>query len=293
MGASFWWIFDVVTVIVLILCVFRCSRKGFSKMIVTAVGCIISLAAAWSISRGTAGFIYDNFFKKGNIEAVEIALEDYKPEETIKNIIESNELSGVLSTDTIKSILTGSNNLNMLYEYANSEASNILDTPENFKKNLINDFANAFAAQAGTGLPPYVAEEIINSISGHEKIFNATIEMLMTCPENMPKFVEEYYIRPSARMIVHSSVFLIVFFVLMTIILLVASKSPGFGLLNGYDRLDRFAGGLMGVIEGITIIMIIAVGIKIMINISENENSFISIKTVENTKIFRHFYKFL
>lgn len=293
MGPNFWWVLDVIAVVALVLCILRCSRKGFSKMIVTAIGCVISLTAAWFVSKGSAGFIYDNFFKKGNIEAVETAIEDYKPEEVVKTIIESNELSGILNTETIKSILSGSNSLNMLYEYANSEASNILGTLENFKKEIINEFANAFAAQIGTGLPPYVAEEIVSHIENNEQLFISTIDMLLTDRDNMPEFIEKNYIRTPAKMIISSSVFLIVFFVLMTIILIVASRSPDFGLLNGYDRLDRFAGGLMGVVEGITVIMIIAVGLKLMINISENEGSFISMKTVENTKIFRHFYKFL
>lgn len=181
----------------------------------------------------------------------------------------------------------------MLYEYANSEATNILDSPGNFKSELIKEFSNAFALQVGANLPPYVAQEITDHIENNEKLFAATVKTLITEPEKMPEYIEKNYIRTPAKRIISSAVFLIVFFVLMTIILLITSRSQGFGLLNGYDRLDKFAGGLLGFVEGITIIMILAVGVKILVNISESENSFISIKTIENTIIFRHFYKFL
>lgn len=293
MGENFWWIFDIIAVIILVLSIIRCSHKGFSKIIVTAVGCIISLAAAWIVSRSTAGIIYDNFFKKSNIETVETAIKDYHPEETIKNIIEKNDLSGVLSTEKIKSVLTSDNSLNMLYDYANSEATNILDSPGNFKDELISEFASAFASQVGVKLPPYVAQEITDRIENNEELFISTVKTLITEPGKMPEHIEKNYIRTPAKKIISSSVFLIVFFVLITIILLVTSRAQGFGLLNGYDRLDKFAGGLLGFVEGITIIMIIAVGAKILINISKSENSFISINTIENTIIFRHFYKFL
>ncbi len=293
MGENFWWILDIITVIVLVLCIIRCAHKGFSKIIITAVGCVISLVAAWIISGSSSEFIYNNFFKKSNIETLKASIKDYHPEEAIKNIIEENDLSGVLSTEKIESVLKSDNSISMLYEYANSESANILDTPENFKNNLINEFAKAFAAQAGVNLPPYVAQEIIDHIGNNEKLFKSTIKTLMTQPDKVPEYIEENYIRAPAKRIISSAVFLIVFFVLITIILLVTSRSQGFGLLNGYDRLDKFAGGLMGLIEGITIIMIIGVGMKILINISENENSFFSMNTIENTKVFRLFYKFL
>lgn len=293
MGGNFWWLLDALVIIITVLCIVNCSRKGFSKIIVTAIGCAASIAIAWLISGSTSEMIYEKMFKKGNIEAVEAAIEEFNPEDAVKTIIESNELSGVLSNERIRAILENENSLNMLYEYANSEASNILDSRENFNKEIINGFAKAFAAQVGVNLPPYVAEEIVNHIENNEELFLSTVDMIISSPEKLPVFIEENYIREPAEKIVSAAVFLIVFFVLMTIIIIVANKSGDFGLLNGYDRLDKFAGGVMGIVEAIAAIMIIAFIVKIIINISENDNPFISMNTIENTKIFRHFYKFL
>ncbi|MBE6844170.1 MAG: hypothetical protein E7508_00455 [Ruminococcus sp.] len=293
MGGNFWWLLDALVIIITVLCVVNCSRKGFSKIIVTAIGCAASVAIAWIVSGYTSEMIYEKMFKKGNIEAVEAAVEEFNPEDAVKTIIESNELSGVLSNERIRTILENENSLNMLYEYANSEASNILDSRENFNKEIINGFAQAFAAQVGVNLPPYVAEEIVNHIENNEELFLSTVDMIINSPEKLPEFIEENYIREPAEKIVSAAVFLIVFFVLMTIIIIVANKSGDFGLLNGYDRLDKFAGGVMGIVVAFAVIMIIAFIVKIIINISENDNSFISMNTIENTKIFRHFYKYL
>ncbi len=293
MGGNFWWVFDLVVVLIILFCVIGNAKKGFSRIIVTAIGCIISFAIAWVVSKSTAETIYNKMFMKGNIEAVQTAVEDYNPEDIIKTIIENNELSGVLSNENIKIILEKENSLDLLYEYANSRASNILDSKENFEKNIINEFAKAFSLQVGASLPPYVAEEIFNHIKNNEELFLMTIDMLMTDSKELPAFIEENYIREPAKRIVSCAVFLIVFFVLMTIIILVASKSGNFGLLNGYDRLDKFTGGVLGAVEAVAVIMIIAFIVKIIINISENDVSFISMNTIENTKIFKHFYKFL
>ncbi|MBQ3567182.1 MAG: CvpA family protein [Oscillospiraceae bacterium] len=293
MGGNFWWVFDAAVVAVVLLCVIHCARKGFSKIIVTAIGCVVSFAIAWVASQYSAETIYNNFFKQGNIKAVETAIEDYHPEDVIKTIIESNELSGVLSNEKIKEILKSGESLDMLYEYANSEASNIIGTKEEFEQQVINEFALAFSSQVGAKLPPYVAEEILANIHGNEELFISTVDMLLNSPENLPKFIEMNYIREPAKKIASAAVFLIVFFVLMTIIVLVSNRSGNFGLLNGYDRLDKFVGGVMGCVEAIAVIMIIAFIVKIIINISDDNNSFVSMNTIENTLLFKHFYKFL
>lgn len=293
MGGNFWWVFDAAVIAFAVLCVIHCARKGFSKIIVTAIGCVASFAIAWMASKSAADTVYEKLFMKGNIEAVQTAVEDYNPEDVIKTIIESNELSGVLSNEKIREILEDEESLEKLYGYANSEASNILDTKEGFKENIINEFAKAFSSQVGAALPPYVAEGIVTHITDNEELFLSTVDMLIKTPDRIPEFIEENYIREPATRIVSAAVFLIIFFVLMTIIILVANRSGDFGLLNGYDRLDKFAGAVLGCIEAVAVIMILAFIVKIIINISSDNNSFVNVNTIDKTLLFKHFYKFL
>lgn len=292
MGANFWWLFDLAVVVIALFFIINCVRRGFSKIVVTALGCALSFAAALAVSQATSDVIYDKMFKKGNINAVEKAVEEYHPEDVIKMIIEKNELSGVLSNENIKQILESKSSMDLLYDYANSKASNILDSKENFEKTIINEFAAAFSSQVGENLPPYVAHEILNHMQNNEELFLTTVEMLAKNSDEIPTFIEENYIRGPAKTIVRCAVFLIIFFVLMTIIIIVLNKTGKFGLLNGYDRLDKIVGGVMGCIEAVAAIMIIAFVVKIIINMSENNSSFVSIQTIERTKIFKWFYDF-
>ena len=117
--------------------------------------------------------------------------------------------------------------------------------------------------------------------------------MIVDNPDQLPEFIEENYIRQPAKRIIKAAVFLIVYFILMIIIRIVINRTFEFGLLNGYDRLDRFMGGILGLAEALAAVIVIAVAVKVMINISESDNSLISIKAIEKTKIFRHFYNFI
>ena len=293
MGSNFWWVFDAVTIAALALCIYRCMKKGFSRIIVTAIGCVISLVIAWIVSDNTSGLIYDHFVKDKNIQAVESAVKEFKPEDAIKSVIEQNEFSGILSNEKVKNILGDKRSLDVLYEYANSQASSVLGTRDEFKDDVVIGFAKLFADSVGVSLPPYVANEITENLSGNRELYMETIDMLINSPDKVPQFIEENYIRNMAKKIISSAIFLIVCFVLMTIILLVASKSIDFGLLNGYDRLDKAAGAILGFVAGIAIVMIISMAVKIMVNMEDNENSFISMNTIEKTVLFRHFYNFL
>ena len=64
MGEKFWWIYDIISVVVIIFFVFSGARKGFSKILITALGCVASIAAALFIGSKTTDFIYDKFFIK-------------------------------------------------------------------------------------------------------------------------------------------------------------------------------------------------------------------------------------
>ena len=61
-------------------------------------------------------------------------------------------------------------------------------------------------------------------------------------------------------------------------------------MLNGYDRLDRFTGGLLGVVYAAAVLVVMAVAVKIMINVAESDGSFLSYETVEKTKFFKYIF---
>ncbi|MGN1481870.1 CvpA family protein [Porcipelethomonas sp.] len=293
MGAEFWWIYDIISVVVIIFFVANCARKGFSKIIIVVIGCVLSIAAAWIISSKTTDFIYDKFVKKDSIEIVEKTLDGYNPSDVIRDVIESQDFAGNISSEKIEAILHTDNILDTLYDYANSQAGNVVGTSDDFDEQIINGFTENFAETVGINLPPYVVNEITTAITGNEELFNSTVRMIADNPDDLPEFIEENYIRQPAKRIIKAAVFLIVYFILTIIIRIVINRTFEFGLLNGYDRLDRFMGGILGFVEAIAAVIIIAVAVKVMINISESENSLISVKAIEQTKIFRHFYNFI
>lgn len=293
MGEKFWWVYDIVAIAVVVFFIWNGARKGFSRIIIFALGCVAAVGLGMLAGDKATDFVYDKFFMQSNIDKVDETLKEYQPEDIIKTIIEENDAVGVLSNEKIESILKSGNSLDKLYEYTNSESENVVSTQEIFDAEVINGFAEAFAEQIGISLPPYVISEITGSIENNEELFNSTIDMLVNSPEKMPQFIEENYIREPAKRIISAVIFLFVYCVLMVAVVIIVNKTTGFGLLNGYDRLDKFAGGLFGIVEAAAVMLLIATAVKLMINITESENSFLGLHTIEQTKIFKYFYEFI
>ncbi len=215
----------------------------------------------------------------------------YYPAQSVREAIEDQGYGAVLEDSRVRKILESEDSIEMLYEYTNQAAGTVVDTPENFADTLTAGFTELFAKQLGGKLPPYVTHELIKRISGNDGAVAAkTTEMILKNPDSVPSYIEENYIRKPALKLVKAFVFLISYLILMTVIRVVINRTFRFGLLNGYDRLDRFAGGLLGVVYAAAVLVVIAVAVKIMINVAESDGSFLSYETVEKTKFFKYIF---
>lgn len=290
MGTNFWWIYDVVSVAVVILSIYNCAKKGFSKILIMVVGCVVSILLASTISQKSSDFIYDKFIKKSSIESVEEALKEYDPAISVREAIEGQDYGAVLEDGRVRKILESDDCMERLYEYTNQASGDVVDTHENFKNTLTVEFTELFAKQIGVKLPPYVTNELIEKISGNEKLFIETTEMILKNPDKVPEHIEENYIRKPALKLINAFVFIISYFILITLIGVVINRTFRFGLLNGYDRLDKLAGGLLGIVQAVILLIITAVLVKIAINVAGSDDSFISYAAIEKTKIFKHIF---
>lgn len=287
MGTNFWWIYDLICIAVIVLCVYGGAKKGFSKIIIMVIGCVVSIFLAFTVSKHSSQFIYDKFIKESSIKAVSEMIEEYSPAASVKEVIESQDYGAVVEESKIKSILASEDSVERLYEYANQAAGSVVDTHENFVTTLTTGFTELFARQLGVKLPPYVTHELTDRISGNQELFVETTEMLMKSPDKVPEYIEENFIRKPALKLIKAFVFIICYFIFMTIIRVVINRTFKFGLLNGFDRLDKAFGGILGLIQAAVVLVVLAVAVKILIHIAESSGSFISYETVEKTKLFR------
>ena len=77
MGTEFWWILDAAIVAIALIIIFISIKKGASKKLVIAIGCVLSLAIAGGINKSVSGFVYKNAFRQSTPKSINKAFEDF------------------------------------------------------------------------------------------------------------------------------------------------------------------------------------------------------------------------
>lgn len=293
MGEFYWWIYDAAFILIFFLCIYSSAKKGFSGILILVTGCVVSVFISSLISQKSSPYIYNTFIKRSSLKSVQEALVDYSPALGVKEAVEQENFGAVLDETRVKNLLESDDSIEMLYEYTNQSTGYVVVTHENYINILTSNFAELFAKQIGVKLPPYVVRELTQRMSGNSELFVETTKLLLKSPKNVPEYIEKNYIREPALKLVRAFVFVISYFTLMMIIRVVVYKVIRFGLLNGYDRLDHFAGGVFGVVQAAAVVIIGAVLVKIMIQVAESKGSFISYETIEQTKLFRYVFDYI
>lgn len=290
MGTNFWWILDIITVAIVVLSIYNCAKKGFSKIVILTAGCVVSVFLSMAVCNSCSEIIYENFIQESSIEGISEALEEYDPAMTFKEVIESSDYGAVLENGRVQKIIKSDDAIIELYEYANQASGAVVDTYENFESDIMTGFTELFSKHLGVKLPPYVTHEITEKISANREFFMETLDVIVDNPEEVPEFIEEKFVRKPALKLVKAFVFIICYFIFMTIIRIVINKTFRFGLLNGFDKLDKAVGGILGAVQGAVMLIIMGVLVKILIHVAESEGSFISYETIEKTYLFRHVF---
>ncbi len=288
MNSNFWWIYDIIFIAAAVLSIYSCAKKGFSKIVILVVGCVVSIFLASFVSSRCSEFIYEKFVRQSSIDAVKETMEEYVPALSVKDAIESQDYGVVLDEGKVDKILRSEDPVEMLYEYTNQAAGAVVGTPEEFTNALTTGFSERFARQLGVGLPPYVLRELTEKLPGNYDLFVETTTKILKSPGNVPEYIEKNYIREPAMKLVSAFVFVISYFIFMLIIRVVVYRTVSLGLLNGYDRLDRIVGGVFGIVQAAVLLVIIAVIVRILIHVAESKDSFISYEAVEKTKLFKY-----
>ncbi len=292
MGEQFWWIYDIACAVILVLCIYFCSKKGFSKIVILCIGCVVSLVVSSFASKSLAPFVYDKFIKKTITETVEKSLDGYDTSEALRTYIEQQDYGVILEDGKLSSIIKKSKGdcTDEIYDYVREMSADDIGSKKEFENVLSAGLADVLSSQFGKELPPYVTNEVSDRITGSSDTFKEVISQVVLHPLTAPEYIEESFAREPATRLVRFFMFLVCYFLMMTIIRIVVNKGEGFGLLNGYDTLDKIVGGVFGIFEYAAVMLVIAVIIKIMIYLADSDGSFLSRDTISKTIIFKYIY---
>lgn len=89
MGEQFALIFDIMVIVVVIVCVYIGSKRGFLRSLILLVGNIAAILLALWLSGGISSWIYDNWIEAEVVSGINEKLDDITGEYTFEGVTDS------------------------------------------------------------------------------------------------------------------------------------------------------------------------------------------------------------
>ncbi len=291
---SLWIIYDVIALAVIAGTIFASFKKGFSQIILSAGGYLVSCFAATLVSTIFAGQIYDLFIKDSVVENINTAIAKFSIAEEVQEYISDITLGLDVNQKDIEKIIKSADESNLdtkMYNMINAYSSGAVSSVDEVTEGLLSGLGESMREL----FDGYVPESFIRGIENFtaenkEDAFRLIKSLTYEDTSEISEYIEENYIHQYAVEFVKIFVFIIILFILMFIIKM---------LENSFSAADSFSamkfnsvlGGIVGIIESCAFVYILCILLKFLMLLTDDV-SFLSEETIEQTKLFRFFYDF-
>ena len=294
MDTQFWWFFDAMALSAILISIYRSGKRGFSKTAVIIAGCVISLVLPVAAGGKTSGWIYDIGIKKSKDAKIEMVLKGSDMAQKTKNYIDS--LGYGISTDELmigQIFSSGGDITDRLYEYLTEIDKRHTDSIESFENSMSDGYAEIMENILEKGLSRYEASEAAEKIKKDTDGFNVFLRMMQNgSQKEAALYIEENYTASASIDIIRTVCFIIILFALSAAALFISNEINKSGSVKGAGEIaEPILGGLLGIAEGIMIIFLAAVLVKLLIFISSDEMMFFNSSAIEKTFLFKHIYR--
>lgn len=277
-------ILDIITVLILILCIVFGRRRGIVRMIISVLGFVIAGAAAAFVSSSTYMYVYDSFIKERIIDIIEEnaeeLAEEYDPEDRIYELLREDnydgELFGISSDEK--------NDGNIFSE---------LLTDSQFRGTL-NKVFTEYCCKLTDSLDGILPDEIISSAEEYLAENSGTQEeqLLIFEESKAPAaaLIEEEIVRPVFLPTIKNIIFAATFIAVSIIFTIISRMAGVLRHIPAVRSADSFFGGVLGIISGLFLIAVTALLCSLFIKLTNDDNTIINTDIISGTYIFRFAY---
>lgn len=264
---------DIGAAAVIIICVSVGSRRGAVRMLLSVIGYIAAFAAAVFVSNSADGYVYDRFVRPAVMSAMEEKAEEL-----------AEDYGGV---DALKEILSENDVLSDFF--INGEETLPEDLTEAKIRDTLNrvfiDYCGALTETFSGTVPEEIVREAESYLKETDMENERKLELLTSARQSATELIEIEIVRPVMMRIVKTVLFSVTF-ALVCVLFAVISKIAGLiRRIPAVRSLDGFAGGFLGLFQGIMIMAVICAAAGVYIKLTGR-----SADIIEQTYIFRHFY---
>lgn len=276
------YILDATVIGAVIICVLAGKYRGAVRTLILIAGYAAAFAAAVFVSRTASDYVYEKAVRPAVISAVET-----KSEELAEEYLSPEKLGGILEQQGIS--LTDEQLAEVL-EKGESYAQTLTDSEfRGALTKLFTEYCRALTETFSGVVPEEILEEAEKYIAETEAEYRDTAEITEK-KDSMTEMIEREIIRPVMMKTVRTVLFIVTFAAVMLIASIIARTAGLIRHIPGVRSADSFAGGILGLFQGLLFTVILSVAANVFINLTSGANQYLNADVISETIVFKRLY---
>lgn len=286
------WYFDAAIGVVMLGFIIQGIRKGFSKIIVPFVLNLVFVILAFFTSGFVADTLYENVIEDSVQTSVDEAVEKFDLTESFNRQYEELTLIGEASEKEIASVLSSEKNMDAKFWKLIDKTSGVGDTVnESACFTALNNIIKVSLQESiSKSLPSCSGKYFEHLNEANEDETFLILSMMYSDRKEASKYIADTCIHDTMFKFIKLVCFVVMSAVLMIltgIIFSIAYKDRGAGAEGAGDAA---AGVLIELVNGLMVIMVLAVLVKIMIYSGIQIDNIADDNTLNNSYVFKYLY---
>ncbi len=279
------YILDAAVIGAVLIYVLLGRQRGAVRTLIMIAGYAAAFAAAVFVSRTASDYVYEKAVRPAVISAVETKskelAEEYLSPEKLGGILEQQGIS--LTDEQLADVLEKGENYAQLL--TDSEFRGAL-------RKMFTEYCRALTETFSGVVPDEIleeAEKYIAETENEEENLNAA-EKAEEKKESMAEIIEKEIIRPVMIKTVRTALFIMTFAAVLLIVSIIARAAGLIRKIPGVRSADSFAGGILGLFQGLLFTMILSVAANVFISLTSNANGYLNTEAIAGTFVFKRLY---
>ena len=230
---------------------------------------------------------YDSVLSNQIVANVEEVLDKHSVASSICDRIKKDTFGVVISQDKLSKVVASSGSL---YNAINGKDNEFLSM-DKINTLLGESVEDAISSPLKNVLPSPAVDYMINSLKSNSDLLYTTVPILLQDNKSAAEYIEQTFIKPIVLYIIKMAIFFVVFLIVMIIVKIISKT------IENNDSLptiavasDRLLGAILGIAEGMILLILISVVVKLLVYSSGGTSEIFSSEVIQSTKLFKTIY---
>lgn len=292
MGTEYWWIYDIMAVAIVVGCIIVSWKRGLLKTLVLIVGYAFACVGGYFVANQYADNVYDRFLKEKCESIVEDNIVDFNANDEINEVLAEQNIPIELTDEQIDEIIN----------YDGTVSEGVINYLEERQIPLTQDMKQKITQELSSDsivskLEGKINDRAYNILVEYNKIADNAIDkifksMVQSNETSIAEELNNIVIKPIIIKVLKVVIFILVFLVIIIIVKIVANLMKFVNTIPIAGGINRLLGGGLGFLQGILILYVVSLLIKIIIAVTSNQITILNDETINASKIFKGIYNY-